>query len=146
MLLKLFRVLWFLSVTALLASLLFRYAGWQEQVIVREEATGQTLVARDALFYVLTTVFLVVNVLVYVVKFFYPTQELFRAWIHGLVITINLFFIVALNLISQYSSSEHFDYSRVGVVIYSSVILIVVWSVTWPLYALYQKFFIKQAV
>lgn len=146
MLLKIFRVVWFLSVVALLAFLLIGYANWHEQVIVREEPTGQTLVARDTLFYILMSIFLIVNLLVYLMKSLFPREESMRTWFHGLVITINIFFIIALNLVGLYNSYEKFDYSRVGFMIYGSIGLIVVWSLAWPIYVLTQKFFIKQPV
>ncbi|MBT1696924.1 hypothetical protein KK083_08575 [Fulvivirgaceae bacterium PWU4] len=146
MLLKLFRVVWFVSVLALFATLLYGYAGWQENMVIQEESSGQISMNRDVLFYVMLAISITVNVLVYVIKSMYGSAEAFRMWFHGLVITINVFFIIALSLIGLYNSAEKFDYARIGFVIYGSVTLIVIWAAAWPVYALYQKFFLKQSV
>jgi hypothetical protein len=84
--------------------------------------------------------------MVYLVSKFYRANEDLRAWFHGLLITINLFFVITMSLIGVYNSAEKFDYSRIGFVIYGSVGLILVWALAWPAYLLYQKFFIKPVV
>lgn len=144
--LKIFRVVWFLSVLALFATLLYDYAGWQQQLVIQENGLDRVLVSREVLFYVLVGIFSLVNVQVYIMAKFFAVEEDFRAWFHGLVITINIFFIIAMNLIGLYNSGEAFDYERIGVIIYGSVIFMIVWALAWPAYLLYQKIFIKQPV
>jgi hypothetical protein len=146
MLLKIFRVGWFLSFLVLFATLLYNYAGWQEQLVVQEESNEPVSMSREALFYILVAVFAVVNVLVYLVGKVYAEQYKLRAWFHGLIITINIFFIVAMNLVGLYNSAEKFDYSRIGFIIYGSIALVVCWAVAWPVYLVFNKFFFKQAV
>jgi hypothetical protein len=138
--------MWFLSVLALLANLLYVYAGLPENVIVQDESTGRVLANREFLFYAITGLLLLVNVLVYLAAHLYRDNEDFRSWLHGLTISINLFFILSLNFIQVYNSSEKFDFSRVGPIIYGSVGLVVLWAAAWPLYLLYRKFFPKQVV
>lgn len=146
MLLKILRIVWFLSVMALFATLLYNYAGWQEELILLEESSGTTFIGREMLFYMLVGVFALINVMVYLVGKMYPAATNFRAWFHGLMITINIFFIISTNFIGLYNSAEKFDYSRIGFIINGSVWLIVCMAVIWPLYLLYQKIFIKQVV
>lgn len=146
MLLKIFRVVWFLSFLALFASLLYDYAAWQEELIVQDEADNQVSLSREVLFYILVAVFALVNVLVYVVSKMFPSEENFRAWFHGLIVTVNIFFIVAMNLIAVYNNTDRFDFSRVGFLVYGSVGLIICWAVAWPVYSLINKFFVKQVV
>ena len=144
--LKIFRVVWFLSVVAMLGTLLYGYAGWREELVIQESEIEETVIGREALFYLLMGSFAVVNLLVYIVGKLVPSDLNFRAWFHGLIITINIFSIVAMNLIGVYNSNENFDYSRIEIIIYGSIILVLGWAVAWPFYALYQKIFIKQAV
>lgn len=144
--LKILRITWFLSVMALFATLLYNYAGWQEELILQEESSGITSMNREVLFYILVATFALINVTVYLVSRTYPSAEHFRAWFHGLMITINIFFIISTNFIGLYNSAEKFDYSRIGVIINGSVWLVVCWAVIWPLYLLYQKIFLKQTV
>jgi hypothetical protein len=146
MALKLFRGVWFLSVLVVFASLMYTYAGLPDQVVVQEEASGQITMGRDPLFYFVVAAIVVVNVMVYLIRKMYLADLDFRAWFHGLVITINIFFVIALAHLGLYNSTEYFDYSRIGFIIYGSVVLIVLWAVSWPVYQLYRKIFVKQVV
>lgn len=146
MALKIFRAVWFLSVLAVLARLLFGYAGWQEELIIQEQAGEQTLVGKEFLFYVLVALITIVNVVVYVFGKLFQRQEDLRCWIHALVTSINIFFIVGISLVGLYNSFEKYDYARINFIIYGSVGLIILVSLAWPVYALAQKFFVKQAV
>jgi len=138
--------MWFLSVLVLFATLLYGYAGWGEELVVQEEGENTVSMSREVFFYVMVGVFAIVNVLVYLVSRMFAKDEDFRAWFHGLVITINIFFIIAINLIGLYNSAEKFDYNRIGFIIYGSVGLVVAWAIAWPVYIFYRKFFVKQVV
>lgn len=144
--LKIFRALWFLSVLVLFATLLYGYAGWQETMIIQQEGSENISINRDLLFYTLMGIFLLANVLVYVISGMFRSKEDLRAWFHGLMITINIFFIIAMSVIGLFNSSEKFDYSRIGFIVYGSLGLVIAWAIAWPIYALFQKIFLKQAV
>jgi len=132
MALKLFRAVWFLSALVVLADLLYVYAGLPETVAIQEAEGSQVLLDREMLFYVMLVLIAVCNVLVYLISRLYPAHETLRAWFHGLVVTLNIFFIIALSLVSLFNSQERFDYSRIGFVIYGSVGLVVLWALSWP--------------
>jgi hypothetical protein len=146
MALRIFRALWFISVLVLFASLIYGYAGWQENMIIQDEVGEQVSIGRDLLFYTMVGIFVLVNALVYVIAKLAPKEVNFRAWFHGLIVVINLFFIIALSLLGLYNSGESYDYSRLGAIIYGSLVLILVWAILWPLYLIYKKIFVKQAV
>lgn len=146
MALKIFRAVWFLSVLAVLARLLFGYAGWQEELIIQEQAGEQTIVGKEFLFYLLVVLIAIVNVVVFVFGKMFQRQEDLRCWIHALVTSINVFFIVGISLVGLYNSFEKYDYTQINFIIYGSVALVILVAVAWPVYVLYQKFFIKQAV
>jgi hypothetical protein len=132
MALKVFRAVWFLSAMLVLVDLLYVYASLPEVVAVQEADGAQVLLDREMLFYVMLVLIAVCNVLVYLISRVYRQQETLRAWFHGLVITLNIFFIIALSLVSLFNSQERFDYSRIGFVIYGSVGLVVLWALSWP--------------
>jgi hypothetical protein len=146
MALKIFKAFWFLSVLVVLMNLLYVYASLPEQVVVQEEATGAILANREFLFYVMTAFLVFVNVLVYIISLLHRPDENFRSWFHGLVITFNIFFVFAMSLIQTYNSGEVFDFESIGFLIYGSVGLVVMWAVSWPLYAIFRKLFPKQAI
>jgi hypothetical protein len=146
MVLRIFRAVWFMSVMGVFVRLLFGYAGWQDELVIRETAGERLLISKEVLFYVAVGVIVIVNVVVYIFGKIYKNQEDLRIWIHSLVTAINLFFIVGISLIGVYNSYEKFDYSRIDFIIYGSVGLILLVALAWPLYAVYQKFFVRQAV
>jgi hypothetical protein len=146
MALKIFRAVWFLSVLAVLANLLFGYASWQqEELVILEDGAEQLFVNKEILFYAIVGMLVLVNVVVYVFGKLYTPQEDLRSWIHALVITINIFFIVAVNLIGLYNSAEKFNYATIDFIIYGSVGLVVFVALIWPVYSLSKKFFVKEA-
>lgn len=146
MVLKIFKAVWFLSVLAVFARLLFGYAGWQDELVIQETEGEQLLVNKEVLFYVVTLVTVLINVVVYIFGKLFKQQEQLRTWIHILITSINIFFIVAISLIGVYNSFEKFDYQRIDFIIYGSVGLIILVALAWPVYAFCQKFFVKQAV
>ena len=144
MVLKLLKLIWFLSVLAVLANLLYMYASLPETVVIQEDE--YVAIGREWLFYILMISLVVINALVYLVKSMFLPLESLRAWFHGLIVTINVFFIIAMNALSVYNSSEAFDH---GIVIYyvaGSLALIFIWAAIWPLYLIYQKIFFKEAI
>ena len=144
MTLKLFRALWFLSVLIVLANLLYIYASLPEVVTIQENE--QITISREWLFYVLMLAIVIINALVYLIKMMIPDGENLRSWFHGLLVTINLFMIVAMQALNIYNSAENYDHNRVGVFLSGSLVLILLWAALWPLYLVVQKFFLKQAV
>jgi hypothetical protein len=143
--LKMFKAMWFLSVVVVLANLLFVYANLPEQIIVMDDPGNQVL-SKEWLFYSIMIAILLINVMVYLFKRMFPDAEPLRAWFHGLVITINIFIIIAMQALNVYNGFEKYDHNRMEIFISGSLGLVIVWSLIWPLYLLYQKFFFKQAV
>jgi hypothetical protein len=145
MILRIFKSMWFLSLLAALASLLFVYASWPEQVVVQEQAAKLLSLPKDTVFYIAIGMMAITNVLVYIVaKLFHDDQ--FKSWFYGLIITLNIFFIVALKMLGTFNSGENFNYSRIDFIIYGSVLLILFWAISWPFYSVYRKFFHKPTV
>lgn len=146
MILKVFKAVWFLSLLGVLANLMYVYASLPEEVTVSGEGDATQVISREALFYSALAFILVLNLLVYLFSKSITPSEEFRSWLHGLVITVNIFFVVGFSFISLYNSSEHYDYERIGPIIYGSVILVVLWAVAWPVYLIGRKIFAKRAI
>ena len=144
MVLKLSRLVWFVSVLAVLANLLYMYASLPETVVIQEDE--YVAIGREWLFYILMISIVVINALIYLVKTMFPHEGSLRAWFHGLIITINIFFIIAMNALNVYNTTDTFDQSLVIYYVTGSLALILIWAAIWPLYLIYQKFFIKQAI
>ncbi len=144
MTLKLFKAVWFLSVVVLLGNLLYVYASLPEVVVVQEHE--QVLIGRELLFYILVFFIVAVNSLVYLFKWLFPEGESVRSWFHGFIITVNIYAIIALHALNVYNSHETFDHGRVAPLITGSLILLIVWAASWPVYRIFQRIFVKQAV
>ncbi len=138
--------MWFLSVLVVLANLLFVYASLPEEVIIWEEGAGNISLNKELLFYVVMISIVMINVMVYLFRRMFLEAENLRAWFHGLVITINIFFMIAMHAVNVYNSSEAFDHSRIEFIVSGSLGLIILWATMWPLYLLYQRFFLKQLI
>lgn len=102
--------------------------------------------SREWVFYIATATILLVNVTVYVFKTMFLEKESLRAWFHGLVITMNIFIVIAMQALNVYNSAEVFDHSLAGLYLTGSLTLILLVAVSWPVYLLLQKIFIKEAV
>lgn len=144
MTLKLFRAVWFLSVVVVLVNLLYVYASLPEIVTVQE--ADRVLINREWLFYILMSVIVAINLLVYLFKMVYQDVEDVRSWFHGLIICINIFLILSMQALNVYNSIEMFDHSRVAFLLTASLGLVLLWAALWPLYLIFQKFFVKQAL
>lgn len=139
MVLKIFKACWFLSVLLILANLLYVYAALPETVTIQDQGITSFSMSRESFFYAVTAIIALVNAMVYLVSGLYREAVDFRTWFHGLVITLNIFFMISLNFISLFNSGEKFDYSRIDFIIYGSIVLFVVWALMWPFYLLYKK-------
>jgi hypothetical protein len=148
MILKIFKALWFLSVLVVLANLLYVYAALPEDVVIRDEASGRTVANREFLFYIMTGFVVFVNVLVYFVGKLFGREQYndFRSWFYGLIITINIFLVFSFSLIHVYNGLEKYNFSSVGYIMYASIVLMVMWAASWPLYILFRKLFVKELV
>ena len=139
MVLKLFKAVWFLSVLATLVILLFNYAGLPETIVVQEEGPSAFRISRDAYFYSMTSFIALVNMMVFPIGKVYSLKPAFRSWFYGLVIALNFFFIVSMNFVGVFNSGEKFDYNQIRYIVYFSVGLFLVWTISWPIYLLYRR-------
>ena len=146
MILKIVKGIWFFSLLIFLAVFFFNYAGLPESITVFE-ADAPFVMSKEGLFYAFLALVAIMNMFVFVISRIFPEKDFeFKTWFYGLIITLNIFFIVGINFIGLYNSSEKFDYPRIGNIIYGSLVLIVIWTVSWPVYALSRKYIFKQTV
>lgn len=146
MALKISRGVWFISILATLAALLYVYAGLPENMVVLMEGNDLIYGSREAFFYITLAAMTIVNAFVFLIGSLYRHDETLRTWFNVQVVILNIFFIVAIFLISAINSNERFDFDRIGFIVYGSVALIAFWTMVWPVIAILRKFSRKQAV
>jgi hypothetical protein len=140
MALKILKVIWFFSLLAMMATFMYVYASLPENVVVKENIQTINL-SKETLFYIALAVIAIANALVFAVsRIFAENESDFKAWFYGLIACANLFFIIGLSFISLYNSNEKYDFGRLGVIIYGSVGLLLVWATSWPVYRVVRGF------
>jgi hypothetical protein len=141
MVLKIFKGVWFFSLLALFGLFFYMYAALPQEVAL-SEAERSISISRNSFFYFSIMLFAMVNVLVFVVnKLLSHGDQGFSAWFYGLVITFNLFFLSSLGFLHVFNGGDRYDYSRMGPIIYGSLVLICIWMVSWPGYIIIKKIF-----
>jgi hypothetical protein len=146
MVLKIFKAVWFLSLLAVTGVFFYVYASLPENVMLSETASPISI-SREGLFYITLTVLSLINFIVLVfAKLYRQKSEELTTWFYGQIICLNVFFVIVLCYVSLFNSQEKFDYDRLGVIIYGSVALIVIWAASWPIYLVSRKFLNKELV
>ena len=144
MALKILKVIWVFSLLGTMASFMYVYAGLPENVVVNENPQTIAL-SKETFFYIVLGVIAVANALVFVVtRIFSEKESDFKAWFYGLIACTNLFFVIGLSFISLYNSNEKYDFARLGTIIYGSVVLMLLWAISWPIYRIVQRILTKQ--
>jgi cytochrome c biogenesis factor len=146
MALKLLKGVWFLSMLVALVALLYVYAGLPQEVIVQDEGGERVSISNEAFFYIVMFLMAIANAMVYAMGKVFKRNEDLRTWFYGLVTTLNIFFVIGMNFISLYNSNEKYDFARINFIVYGSVILVVVWAVSWPIYSLFKRLISKPTV
>ena len=131
--------MWFLSMLATLGALLYVYASLPQEVLVQDDTDARVAISNEVFFYLAMIFIALSNAMVYVMAKVFKTNEDLRSWFYGLVVALNIFFIIGMNVISLYNSEEKFDYDRIALIIYGSLGLIVLWAAAWPVYAIFKR-------
>ena len=142
---RIFRVIWLLSALAVLTAFLYTYASLPEDVALTEN--GSASLSRDIIFYLTLAVLGMANTAAFVAgRAGAHGTEAFKVWFHGVIIFLNAYLLVSLQFVSLLNSNEKFDYGRIGTIIYGSVLVLVLWLLAWPVYALLQRSSSKEAI
>ena len=146
MVLKLLKAIWFLSMLVTLGALLYVYASLPQEVLVQDDTEARVAISNELFFYLAMVLIAVSNALVFVMAKVFKSNKDLRAWFFGLIVALNMFFIIGMNFISLYNSEEKFDYDRIAVIIYGSLGLIILWTVAWPVYAIFKRSSLKSLI
>lgn len=153
MILKIFRVVWFFSILGVLGFFMYTYAALPDPIVVVDKEE-QVSIGKETWFYGVLLLVAVFNMFVYVFRSLNRSRpasqgeegEALVSWFYGLVICFNLFTIVAVSYVSLFNGGERFEYERIGVIIYGSIGLMVLWAFSWPVYVATRRIFAKKEV
>ncbi len=136
MIVKIFKGVWFFSLLAAVAVLMYIYASLPESI----EVGGGVVLSRSAVFYIALALLTAFNASVFAVsRLSSGSPAFFLVWFYGLIIFLHLLIIVTLEFLNLYNGSEKFRYESIGFIIYGSISLVVLWASLWPLYSIFQK-------
>ena len=142
MIVKIFKLVWFVSLLAMMGVFIYCYASWPQAVMLGGEGNA---IDRSVLFYVCLGLAGVFNALVFVITRM-NFSEAFATWFYGLVISFHIFFITAFIFVTIFNSSEKYDYSMFGPTVYVSMGLLLISIVAWPVYLVAGKYFVGERV
>jgi hypothetical protein len=146
MVVKIFKGVWLFSLLATVAVFLYVYASLPESIAVMEGETTSYM-SRNGLFYSTLAFLATFNALIFLAsRLFRESDPYFVGWFYGLIAIFNLFMIVGLQFLNLYNSQEKFNYESIGSIIYGSIVLVVVWSILWPVYQLVRRISNKQQI
>lgn len=137
MIIKIFKLIWIISLLVMTGVFIYCYASWP-QLVSLGEANGGMSLDRSVLFYVCLGLAGIFNALVFVVTRM-GFKEAFAIWFYGLVISFHSFLVSTFIFITILNSSEKYDYAMVGPMVYATMVLLLVWIVAWPVYWLMVK-------
>jgi hypothetical protein len=138
MIVKIFKLIWLISLLVMLGVFVYCYASWPQMVSLSETEESQS-VDKSVLFYVCLGLAGAFNAMVFVVTRF-QFSHAFVCWFYGLVISFHVFFVSGFIFITIFNSNEKYDYSMVGPMVYGGIVLLLIWSASWPIYLLANKF------
>ncbi len=145
MIANIFKGVWFFSLVGLVAVFFYVYASLPESVIIYGDLEP-VRISKELLFYVSITWVAIWNVLVYLIPSIVKPATKFMWWLLGLVICLNLFFLITISFINVFNSNERYNYDSIGYIIYGSLSLLAIWSASWPVYVFFQKIIRKEPV
>ena len=146
MILKIFKAVWFLSLMGFMVIFMYIYASLPQQVVIQEGFEAVSM-SRNTVFYLTLGMVSIINALIFAFSKLYGNRnEPFSVWFFGLIILLNFFFSTVLGYFNVLNSGEKFAFERLGIVIYGSVLLIIIWAIGWPVYSFLRKNGTKQVV
>lgn len=137
MLSKIFKVIWFVSLFAMMGVLIYCYASWPESVYLNDGNPPQ-IIGKSLLFYVALGLLSVFNMLAFV----FPklgSSDTFMAWFYGALVCLHFFLISGITFITTFNSMENYNYTNMAPLLYSSLGLLCLWMVAGPIVALIVK-------
>ena len=139
---KLLKAIWFVSLLAVTAFLLYVYAGlYDGQQVMLLHAFS---LDKEAFFFSTLVFLLIYNFLFYTIQWRIrnrnsETENFIKGWLMGLGAAMNFFLFIILTFIQVRNGGENFDFTSLGYLIYVAIAVLVIWSLVLPVYLIKSK-------
>lgn len=134
---KIFKVIWFVSLLAIMGVLVYSYASWPEAVYLND-ANPPLSIGKGILFYSVIGLLAIFNMFAFV----FPRlkySNTFMAWYFGMLVCLHFFLISGITFITTFNSMEDYNYANLGPLLYGSFGMLAVWLLAGPIVALFAR-------
>jgi hypothetical protein len=133
---KIFKVLWIVSLLAMMGVLVYSYAAWPE--VVSLHANTEQQMSRGLLFYSVMGLLAIFNMLAFV----FPKlniNAIWMGWFHGVLVCLHVFLVSGIIFITTLNSAENYNYNYLGPMLYASFGLLALALLAAPIVAVVVK-------
>lgn len=135
MLLKVFKVIWIISLLAVCAVFFYAYSTLQEQVGMGMELPA---VSKTLFFYSFISIISVFNGIafggIHLFELFWK-----KAWFYGLLTALHLFLSSTFIFLAIINSNERYEYGNLGPTVIGSFLIFVLWILAFPIIPFFNK-------
>ncbi|MEQ8925254.1 MAG: hypothetical protein RLO81_05535 [Fulvivirga sp.] len=140
---RLIKALWFTTLLAVSAFLLFVYAGFREDQLIFINNTFEGL-DRETFFFLALTLITVSNFTFYILSWRLRKQdnkmtEFIKGWLMGMAAALNFFLIVVLSFLQIFNGGENFNYQSIGYLIFVSLGAVIISVLSLPVFLVKEK-------
>ncbi|MFZ9982240.1 MAG: hypothetical protein ACO3FI_09440 [Cyclobacteriaceae bacterium] len=132
---KVFKVIWIITLLMVCGILFYTYSALSDQVSL---GLKNTIVSRSVFFYGSIILIALFNGLAFsVVRVL--KEDWKKSWFYGLLCCLHIFLSSTFIFIAILNSNERFDYIRLGPALAGSLILLVGWVLTLPVWIYFNR-------
>lgn len=142
MVLKVFKVIWIISLLAVCAVFFYAYSTLQEQVVLGMDIPT---ISKTLFFYSFISIIAVFNGIAFgALKIFGDYWK--RAWFYGLLTTLHLFLSATFIFLAIINSNERYDYGNLGPTVVGSFVIFILWILAFPVIPLLTRSFSEKRI
>ena len=132
---KVFKVIWIITFLMVCAVFFYAYSAFPDQVSL---GFGEAVISKSVFFYSSVILIALFNGLAFTVVRFLK-EDWKKSWFYGLLCCFHIFLSSTFIFIAILNSNERFDYLRLGPALAGSLILLVGWVLTIPLWIYFNR-------
>ena len=140
---RLLKAFWFVTLMGTSAYLLYVYAGFRaDQLIFISDSFGGS--SRESFIFICLSIITSANFILYSLHWNLRKRDskeadFIKGWLMGLGAVLNFFLVISLSFLQVFNGGEQFDYTNFGYLVIFSLTLILLWTLSMPVYFIKLK-------